>query len=233
MKLPFSLRINGNPMVLLLMPLLVGCAVKTAEIDMNLASLLEGMERKAYVIRQFRAEFIKTRISGAFNRGVRVNGTLVLQKPRRFRLCLKGDVNVDVLSDGEYIRLTHDNQDQETFRLRGDRDLSRFTDPLMIIINGIGDGALRRFTVADRVRQDDEIVLEIVPGDESYFQRIERVFLSLSVLGELRKIKILFKDGDVDETVFESWSMLAENDPEILDLDARLKSISEISDPGA
>lgn len=231
MKSHLFLSASTGPLVSVVALFLVGCAVKSANVDMSFSSLLEDVERKAYAIRQFKAELIKTRISGAFDHAVRVHGTLVFQKPGRFRLCFTGDVNVEALSDGNCMRLIHDNQDQETFRLRGDRDLSRFADPLMIIINSIGDGGLRRVSLDESSKKDDEIVLAVIPGDESHFQRIERVLVSLSILGELKKIKIVFKDGDVDDTIFESWTMLAANDPEILDLEARLKGISDVPDP--
>ena len=227
------IQMNRIKFFVVLAPLFIAaCAAKTAAIDMDLETLLQDVEKKAYVIRGFRVEFVKTRISGAFSHKISVNGSLVFQKPGRFCLSLAGDVNVEVLSNGEHITLIHDRKDRETFRLGGDRDLSRFADPLMVLISSIGDGGLRRFPVVGHVRQDDEIIMEVAPGNENHFQRTERVFLCFSVLGELRKIRILFKDGNVDETVFDSWSVLAENDPEILDLDARLKSISEISDAG-
>ncbi len=39
-------------------------------------------------------------------------------------------MNVEILSDGKEYSVTHDGQDQEIFRVHGERDLSRFSDPL-------------------------------------------------------------------------------------------------------
>ena len=228
----FFLCMNKIIFFFLVPCLLTACAVKTPISDVDLTTLLEDMEKKAYVIRQFRAELVKTRLSEAFDRRLSVKGTLVFQKPGRFRLLLTGDVNVEVLSDGDYIRLIHDNKDEETYRLRGDRDLSRFADPLMLLINSIGDGGLRKFILVNNGTQDNTLMLEVFLGNENHFERTERIFLWFSVLGEIRKIKILFKNGNSDETVFESWAMLAENDPEIQELDEKLKKIAEPFDSG-
>lgn len=209
---------------------LASCAVKIPTHPIHLDSLLEDVEKKAYVIRQFSAEFTKTRHSSVFDRPLTVTGKLVYQKPGRFSLLLSGDVNIEVLSDGEYLRIVHDNHGAETFRLRGERDLSRFADPLMLLISSLGNGGLRRFLLVNSFQEEGSLTMEVVPGNENHFENTRSICISFSMFGEIKKVKILFADGNSDETVFDSWSMLTENDQEILQLDQKLRDFSKSAD---
>jgi hypothetical protein len=67
-----------------LMPLLAGCATKAPAGPVGLDSLIEGIEKKSYIVNQFRAKFVKTRHSAVFNRDLSVQGDLVFQKPKDF-----------------------------------------------------------------------------------------------------------------------------------------------------
>ncbi|MGB6065046.1 MAG: outer membrane lipoprotein carrier protein LolA [Desulfomonilaceae bacterium] len=209
-----------------MLPLLAACAVKAPAAPAQLDSLIDGIERKAYVVNQFHAKFVKTRHSAVFNRDLSVKGDIVFQKPNRFWLSMSGDVNVDILSDGRVIAVVHDHSDQELFHVDGDRDLSKFADPLVLIMQGIGDGALRRFAVVKNVREGNANVLDVEPDRDSNFEKIKDIKLSFSDFGEMNKVVVSFKNGDRDETVFRSWELLVRDDPEILKLNKRLKNIA-------
>jgi outer membrane lipoprotein-sorting protein len=210
-----------------LAPLLAGCAASGGGVPAHLDNLIEGLEKKAYLVKQFRAKFIRTRHSSIFNRDLSVQGNLVFQKPNRFCLSISGDVTADILSDGKIITLIHDQSDEEVFRVEGDRDLSRFSDPLVLIMQGIGNGALRKFAVLKNAREGNSNVLEVEPATETYLEGIKNVTLSFSDFREINKVSIAFKNGDRDETVFQSWSMLTRDDPEVLQLNERLDGMSQ------
>jgi outer membrane lipoprotein-sorting protein len=210
-----------------LVPLLAACATKAPAGPVGLDSLIEGIEKKSYIVNQFRAKFVKTRHSTVFNRDLSVQGDLVFQKPNRFRLIMSGDVNADILSDGKIITLIHDQSDQEVFRVEGERDLSKFADPLVLIMQRIGDGGLRKFAVVKNIRDGSSNVLEVEPGNDTYFERITNVSLSFSDIGEIGKVAIAFRNGDRDETVFQSWSLLTRDDPEILKLNENLQDMAQ------
>ena len=202
------------------------CASSVPLKHAELIDLMEDMERKAYIVRQFQAEFVKKRSTPVFDKEIEVNGTLVFQKPGKAWLNLTGDINVEILSDGRFVKIVHDNSDEELYRIRGDRDLTRFADPLMLLINSVGNGGLRKLAIVRRTQQDEALKLEIDPSSDNRFERIKRVFLWLTHYGEIKKVRIEFKNGGVDETLFTSWAVLDEDDREIRKLNKRLKSIA-------
>jgi outer membrane lipoprotein-sorting protein len=213
---------------------LVACASSApVSKDVSVDSLMEEAERKSRLVRQFRAEFVKTRRTSVFNRDVTARGNLVFQKPNSFRLALSGDVNVEILSDGKLISLTHDGADQEIFRVHGERDLLRFSDPLMLLLQNIGDGGLRRFAIVKNVSDRDATLLELEPVNDNKFERIKSVALRITNSGEINRVGILFKDGAMDETVFKSWSVLTANDPEILLLNNKLDRLAKQGSNGS
>ncbi len=215
--------------VVCITPLLAACATNGSGAPARLDSIIEGIEKKAYIVSQFRAKFTKTRHSAIFNRDLSVQGNLVFQKPNRFWLTMSGDVNADILSDGRIVTLIHDRSDQEVFRVEGERDLSKFADPLVLILQEIGNGGLKRFAVAKNAREGNANVLEVEPGNDNQFERIKNVSLSFSDVGEINKVVVDFKNGDRDETVFQSWSLLPRDDPAIRQLNKRLEDMARRS----
>lgn len=208
--------------------ILVSCGARTSVPKrMELASLIEEAEKKAYLVNQFRAEFVKTRRNSVFNREMKVKGVLVFQKPNKFQLSISGDVNIEVLSNGRVITVTHDQKDQEVFYVHGDRDLSKFADPLMLLIQSLGNGGLRQFAIVKSVQTGDTLITEVQPSNHNDFERVRNVILSMDDSGQLKKVSINFKSGDADETEFKSWNLLAQNDPEILSLNDRLSKLSD------
>jgi outer membrane lipoprotein-sorting protein len=207
------------------------CAGTGPVTKVDLGSFLEDVEKKAYLIQQFSAEFVKTRRSEVFNQPLTVNARLVFQKPGTFLLAMTGDVNVEILSDGHFVTLIHDKKVEETHQVQGERDLSRFADPLMLLIDQIGTGALRRLRTVKQEQREDSILMEVEPASGTQFERIRSVTIVFSVFGEIRSVDINFKNGDEDRTVFENWALLAEDDPEILQLKQRLKGIAEKTVP--
>ncbi len=203
--------------------LAVACAPKAQMHEFELDKLVGAVEKRAYIVKRFRAAFTKTRHSSLFQRDLKVEGSLVFVKPNRFRMTTRGDVNVEVISDGKTIALTHDGKDIETYRLQGDRDMSRFADPLLLLVNRIGNGGFRKFAV-DVVSQDlQSTELELNPGTLTHFERMDKALLSFGKSGMLERVRIVYKNGNWDETVFRSWSILTPNDPDLLRLDKELK----------
>ena len=89
-----------------------GCTGKNSLENVSLDNLISSLERKSYLIKQFRAEFVKVRRSPVFRRDLTVKGRLVFQRPSKFSLTMSGDANIEILSDGENINLIHDQRDQ-------------------------------------------------------------------------------------------------------------------------
>jgi outer membrane lipoprotein-sorting protein len=204
-----------------------GCAAKGPMNGTQLQELIRDAEKKAYLVKQFRADFTKIRLTSVFDRDVTVKGRLVFQKPDRFLLTMTGDANVEILSDGTMISLVHDQKDREVYRVQGERDWSRFADPLMLLIKKMENGGLRTFSEVRGVRQTDGFVTELQPGKDNDFERIKSVVLSFAPTGEIKGVDILFKDGERDEVVFNSWTMLAQDDPEIVELETKLRALSQ------
>ena len=146
-------------------------------------------------------------------------------------MTLNGDVKLEVLSDGTAIKIIHDQEDEEIYHIDGKRDLSQFADPLVALISGLGTGGLRRFSKISEQRYGELLMLKLEPGNGNSFERIKDLALWFSEMGEIKKVKIRFRNGDEEETVLESWSLLAQDSPEILNLDRKLNSISRTSPP--
>ncbi len=111
--------------------------------------------------------------------------------------------------------------------MHGDRDLSKFADPLMQLIQSLGNGGLRQFAVIKSVQTGDTLITEVQPSNHNDFERVKNAILAIDDSGQLKKVSINFKSGDADETEFKSWTLLAQNDPEILSLNDRLSKLSD------
>jgi outer membrane lipoprotein-sorting protein len=206
-----------------------GCTGKNSLENVSLDNLISSLERKSYLIKQFRAEFVKVRRSPVFKRDLTVKGRLVFQRPSKFSLSMSGDANIEILSDGGNINLIHNKRDSETYHLAGERDISKFADPLMLVIQGIGDGGMRKFSLTKKSNEDGSVILDATPNGQVNFERIEKAEIVLSDIGEIRRVSLLFKDGNRDETIFRSWALLAQDDPVILELNSRLENLSQSS----
>ncbi len=195
------------------------------EVDFD--KLVPEMERKTHLVKQFRAEFIKTRHAKVFDRDLTVNGTLLFQKPGNFQLTLTGDVNVEILSNGKVVTMIHDGKDQEFFFIHGARDASRMSDPLMALLQTVGDGGLRKFAVTNQTPTEMGVSLELTPSNDSQFETVSMIHLDVLQGGEMKKVVIDFKNGNWDETVFTKWSLLTSDDPEIVTLNKKLDTLAE------
>ncbi len=225
--IPYEFRIHGLVLLMCGIALiLAGCASRVA-INDDLDFMLRDLEKKAYVVGQFRADFHKIRQSHVFCREMNVKGKLTFQKENKFQLLLSGDINVEILSDGEFVTIVHDGRDEEFYHVRGDRDRSRFSDPLMTIINTITGGDLSKFSNVSQIRSDNLLRMEIQPGIAPEFERIRDVSVDFSESGAIRKVVINFKDGSRDTTVFDSWSMLTQDDASITKMNAKLEKIAK------
>lgn len=219
-------RMTDTVLAIATLTLLVSCGSSAPFKQTNLDVVMEDMERRAHLVNQFQAQFVKKRSGPLFDRELTVNGRLVFQKPAKMWLTLTGDINVEILTDGRHIKVVHDNTDEETFNVRGDRDMSKFADPLLLLINSVGNGGLRNLAIVKDVQDHDSRMVEIDPTNELTFERIQRVFLWLSQDGEIRRVRILFRDGGTDDTVFKSWSLLSADAQEIRKLNEKLRSVA-------
>jgi outer membrane lipoprotein-sorting protein len=206
-----------------------GCTGRNSLENVSLDNLISTLEKKSDLIKQFRAEFVKVRRSPVFRRDLTVKGRLVFQRPTKFSLTMSGDANIEILSNGENINLIHDRRDSETYQLRGERDISKFADPLMMVIQSIGDGGMRKFSLTKKLSEDGSVILDATPNGQVNFERIEKAEMAISDIGEIKRVKIFFKDGNSDETIFRSWALLPQDDPVILELNSRLENLSQNS----
>ncbi len=141
---------------------------------------------------------------------------------------------MEILSDGRVITVMHDGKDQEVFHLHGARDQSKFADPLMLLVQSYGSGELREFSVIKSVQAGDTLITQVQPSNHNGFEAMKNATLWIDDSGQLKRVSINFKSGDVDETEFKSWMLLAQSDPEILSLNDRLsRLIDQGSNPEA
>jgi outer membrane lipoprotein-sorting protein len=227
----FYVNMNTKLLILLfLIFVLTGCAAnQTSMKQTDFALLIPEMEKKSDLVRQFRADFVKVKHSSIFNRDLVVNGSLLFQKPGNFQLTFTGDVNIEILSNRKVVTLIHDGKDQEYFFIHGERDASRMSDPLMSILQNMGNGGLRKFAVTNQTNTQEGLKLELKPSNDSQFERIRNVDLDLSSGGEIDRVAILYANGDKDETTFSKWMMLTSDDPEIVKLNEKLARINGAS----
>lgn len=205
------------------------CALRIPPKEFDMNQVIQDVERKAYFVQRFRAEFVKTRHMSVFDRDLSANGTLLFEKPNRFRLVTNGDVNVEILSDGNVVSLIHDRRDQEFRRIHGDRDWASFADPLIVILQNLSNGALRRFSTQKTQQEDKGFVVLMRPSEVTGLERIDKALLTFSPAGVIKEVTIHFKNGDSDRTLFRSWAMVTEDDPDILTLDKRLKELRTLA----
>jgi hypothetical protein len=205
-----------------LFSIILGCGFQKPTLEVDLHDLLDDVQRKARIIRQFRTDFIKVRVSSVFRTPIVVSGLLIYQKPSIFSLRYRGDVNIEILSNGEMVSIIHNNGYRDTFPLGGDGNGVLVSDSVMTLIRHIGEDGLEKFPILRTERLEDVIQVEMSPPRNRSFQFVERVILWLSYLGEIKRIKVYFEGGDEEDTIFESWSVLAENEAEIIELEARL-----------
>lgn len=210
--------------------LLSSCASRNNLVpDSDLHSLLNMVEKKAYVVQQFQADFHKVRKSNLFQNETRIKGRLIFQKPNRFELKLKGDVNLDIFSDGTFVALIHDGRDLEFFRAEGERDLSKFADPMMLLVNSLSNGDTSRFANLTQRKQHDATVLEIDPGALNEFEAVKNVKVKFSDQGAIKLIEIMFQNGNTESTCFDNWSLLAKDDPKIGLMNQSIEKLSKIA----
>lgn len=181
---------------------------------------------------QFQADFVKTRRLWLFDKDLTAEGRLIFQKPGRFWMTLNGDIQVEIVSDGKHIKVIHGKSDEEVFPILGDRDRTRFADPLMLLIDSFGTGGFRKFSIERTVQHGDSLLLEIHPKNELGFESTEKVFLVLSQWGEVQRVTIVYRNGSVDDTVFKSWAILDARGPEISRLNQKLRALAESPSTG-
>ncbi|MDD3472800.1 MAG: outer membrane lipoprotein carrier protein LolA [Syntrophaceae bacterium] len=211
--------------------IVVGCASRATH-NGDLEFLIKDLGKKAYIVNQFRAEFTKVKKSPIFSHDMIVKGNLTFQKENKFQLILSGDINVEILSDGQFVIIVHDGKDEEFYHVRGDRDRSKFSDPLMSIVNTITSGDLERFAKVKQKRMGNVLGLEILPGMNPEFENISDVLVEFNEAGTVQKVVINFKDGSRDTTIFQSWSMLTQDDPSITKMNEKLEQIARHAPSG-
>ena len=210
--------------------IITSCASRNPLIqESDLNSLLQMVEKKAYIVGQFQADFHKVRTSDLFRHETHITGRLIFQKPSRFELKLTGDVNLDIFSDGSFVALVHDGRDLEFFKAQGDRDLSKFADPMMLLVHSLSNGDTSRFANLTEKKQHDATVLDIEPGALNEFEAVKNVKVKFSDEGTIQLIEIFFQNGNTERTYFDNWSLLTQNDPKIKRMNQSIEKVSEIA----
>lgn len=210
--------------------IITSCASRNPLIpESDLHSLLQMVEKKAYVVGQFQADFHKVRTSDLFRDETHITGRLIFQKPSRFELKLTGDVNLDIFSDGSFVAIVHDGRDLEFFKAQGDRDLSKFADPMMLLVHSLSNGDTSRFANLTEKKQHDATVLDIEPGALNEFEAVKNVKVKFSDEGTILLIEIFFQNGNTERTYFDNWSLLTQNDPKIKRMNQSIEKVSEIA----
>ncbi|MEW6532804.1 MAG: outer membrane lipoprotein carrier protein LolA [Thermodesulfobacteriota bacterium] len=212
---------------------MAACAARGVIESMDRDKLIEGMEKRAYLVDRFRADFTQTRRKPAFARDLVVQGRLVFEKPSSFRLTIIGDVNLEIVSDGKTVQVVHDLRDQEIHQMQGSSGLSRLADPLVLLLDHVGNGGMRGYSIVQKEIEGESLVLEIKPENSATLELVQSAYLSFSQQGDLTKVTIMYKDGGMDETVFTSWAAVASDDPDIVLLRRRLEGLPDTADPAA
>jgi outer membrane lipoprotein-sorting protein len=218
--------------VLLFLKAVSGCASSQTAAPLDFDSLVNDVEKKSEFVKQFRADFVKTRTSNLFAKPITVVGKLIFQKPHNFCLTLTGDVNVEIVSNGQVVSLIHDSSDREIFHIQGERDASRFADPLMVLLDNISKGGLRNFAPVSRQESSDELVIQFRPLDQPAFERIDQMRLVLNDSGQINKVAISYKNGNMDEVEFKSWMLLTSDDPEIDEMNKKIDDMLDFVESG-
>jgi outer membrane lipoprotein-sorting protein len=193
--------------------------------DVELTELVSEVEKRAYIVQRFRASFIKTKHSTLFEKDMKVEGRLIFRKPDQFKLVTSGDISVSVVSDGSYISVVHDGKDEEIYTIQGQRDTARFADPLLLLVDSIGKGAFHKFGVQEKLLESGETMVEIDPKDVTSFERVSKALIWLDPTGQFKRVKILFENGNWDETVFLNWSILSEDSADMMRLDQDIRML--------
>jgi outer membrane lipoprotein-sorting protein len=213
-----------------MMGLFVSCASRNSLIpESDLHSLLKTVEKKAYIVGQFQTDFHKVRTSNLFQHETHITGRLIFQKPGRFELTLTGDVNLNIFSDGSFVALIHDGQDLEFFKAQGAIDLSKFADPMMLLVNSLSNGDTSRFANLTEKKHSDATVIDIEPGALNEFESVKNVKVKFSDGGTIKLIEILFQNGNVERTYFDNWSLLTQDDPKIKRMNQSIEKLSEMA----
>jgi hypothetical protein len=79
---------------------------ESTRVSARLDSLIEGIEKKAYIVNQFRAKFVK-RFTALSSTATSVKATC-LSEAQQISASMSGDVNADILSDENH-HLIHDH----------------------------------------------------------------------------------------------------------------------------
>lgn len=204
----------------------LGCSIQTSSVDTTLEGLLSDMHRRINLINQLRVDFTMIRHSSSFKSPVSIKGTLVYQKPAKFIMTYQGGVNLQVLSDNSVVRLVHDGGFTETFVLNRDRNSGVFCAPWIDLITTIGTGEFDKLFTVALTRKDELLELGFATKNQRPFEHVKLIRLYVNDFGEVKHITVVFSDEDFDEIHFDSWSILLDTDPEIVDLEAKLKTIS-------
>lgn len=115
--------------------------------------------------------------------------------------------------------------------MQGNNGSSLLADPLILLLDHVGNGGMRGYSIVQKETEGESAVIEVKPENSAALELIRTALLFFSKQGDLEKVKIMFRDGGVDETVFTSWAALPSDDPDIVLLRRRLEELSGATDP--
>ncbi len=184
------------------------------------------MHKRINLIKQLRVEFTKTRHSSAFKAPVSVKGTLIYQKPANFLINYKGGINVQLLSNGEVLEIQHDRAHTDVIVLSPDSNASVVSDPWLDLIRLLGIPGFDRQIKVSLLSRNELLKLHFATENQKPFENVKNMIISVTHFGEIKHITVMFSDGGIDEIHFDSWAVLLDTDPEIVELKARLQTVS-------
>jgi hypothetical protein len=224
-------KLNGALSLVVGSLLLFSCAANQPRTKADLEGLFEDAGKKADIVSRIRAEFVKTRVMSVFERAITVEGKLVFEKPKSFKVSLRGDLTLDIVSDGRTARIVHDYGEPVFHNIHGVEDLAANADPLLAVLDRITTGGMVAPAMTCEIKEDACIEGSFKPEETAGLSLIKLVTLRFRKDGQLERVRIDFENGNVDKTEFKSWTLLAEDDPEIIKLHHELKGLSAMEAP--
>ena len=181
--------------------LFVGLSAQPGSAQTHTASqLMDEMDEMLDSVEAVACGIEQVKTIEQFEGGIRLEGSLLYQKPHFIKLELGGDENISLFSDGETVSLVdRDLEEVETFSIQGadkQRQLSRLLPPLFFLTR---EEVEERFETSATPPERWKHRLELTPRSRSDYP-FERLVVDLSDKFRIQQMRIEFENGDSVET---------------------------------
>ena len=171
--------------------------------------ILEGIAERARVMEAVSCAFRQTKTIEQLEGDVILEGTLLFQPPRSFRIEVEGDETYLLLCDGESVWLV-DRELQITDEVPLDqamsqRDLARLLPPFLA---ETPEDLLGRFEAVHSGRQESRDLITLTPK-QSTSRAYNEIRLEVDGRFRVRRAIIRYVNGDRVDTLFDSWRRLS------------------------